>query len=235
MAQSGEPAFINDIPVVYMVVADAVGSGIIESFDRTGRGNVTGTHNRVPEETNIAAMQALLPKLDVLGMLYNPAEQNSVIKVEEVRTIARKMGLDLVSLEVDLGPDGHPVADTLSEKLAELSSGGADFLYVGSSSFLERNGKRLTEAALEIRLPVLSPYERLVTEEAALLSVAARYEEIGRLAAEQAASILLDDRPAGELPIRQMERFAFVVNMRTARALDLFPPLEILQIAETVE
>jgi len=233
--QAGDPTFIDDIPVVYMIVADAVGSRIIESFDHTGRANVTGTHNRVPEETNIAAMRAMLPELDVLAMLYNPAEQNSVVKVEEVRAVARTLGLRFVSLEIDIGPNGQPVSETIPAKLAELSAAGADFLYVGSSSFLERHGKLLTEAAVEIKLPVLSPYERLVTEEAALLSVSARYEEIGRLAAQQAAKILIEGRSAGEVPVLPMEKFAFVVNMKTARALDLFPPLEILQIAETVE
>lgn len=235
LEQAGDPQFIDDIPVVYMVVADAVASGIIESFDATGRQNVTGTHNRVPEETNIAAMRAFMPGLSRLGMLYSPTEVNSVAKVEEVRTLAQALGLELVAVELDLGADGAPVVETIPEKVVLLRDAGAEFLYVGSSSFLERNGALLTQSALDAGLPVLSPYERLVTEEAALLSIAARYDAIGRLAARQAASILLEGNDAGKLPVAQMEEFAFVVNMKTARILDLFPPLEILQIAETVD
>lgn len=235
LADAGDPALLNEIPVVYMVVADAVGSGIIESFDTTGRSNVTGTHNRVPEETNIAAMRAFVPDLQKVGMLYSPAEKNSTTKVEEVRDLTQQLGLDLVAVELDIGTDGAPVADTIPEKLAQLRNEGADFLYVGSSSFLERNGELLTRAAVEVGIPVLSPYERLVTEEQALLSVAARYDAIGRLAARQAATILTQGIPAGDLPVLRMEQFAFVINMNTARSLDLFPPLELLQVAETVE
>ncbi len=235
LAEAGDPALLDDIPVVYMIVADAVGSGIIESFERTGRANVTGTHNRVPEETNIAAMRAFVPDLEQIGMLYSSAENNSTTKVEEVRDLTHQLGLDLIAVELDVGSDGAPVADTIPEKLAQLRDEGADFLYVGSSSFLERNGGLLTRAALEIGIPVLSPYERLVTEEQALFSVAARYDAIGRLAARQAATILTEGIAAGDLPVLRMEQFAFVINMNTARSLDLFPPLELLQIAETVE
>lgn len=235
LADVGDPDLLSEIPVVYMVVADAVGSGIIESFDATGRPNVTGTHNRVPEETNVAAMRAFVPDLQQIGMLYSSAENNSMTKVEEMRNLTRQLGLDLIAVELDGGSDGAPVAGTIPEKLAQLRNAGADFLYVGSSSFLERNGELLTRAALEVGLPVLSPYERLVTEEQALVSVAARYDAIGRLAARLAATILTEGVAAGDLPVLRMDQFAFVINMNTARSLNLFPPLELLQIAETVE
>lgn len=235
IADAGDPAFLSEIPVVYMIVADAVAAGIIESFEATGRPNVTGTHNRVPEETNIAAMRAFVPDLQQIGMLFSSAENNSTTKVEEVRELTQQLGLQLIAVELDLGTDGAPIADTIPEKLAQLKDEGADFLYVGSSSFLERNGGLLARAALEAGIPVLSPYERLVTEEQALVSVAARYDAIGRLAARQAAKILTEGIAAGDLPVLRMEQFAFVINMNTARSLDLFPPLELLQIAETVE
>jgi putative ABC transport system substrate-binding protein len=235
IADAGDPAFLSEIPVVYMIVADAVAAGIIESFEATGRPNVTGTHNRVPEETNIAAMRAFVPDLQQIGMLFSSAENNSTTKVEEVRELTQQLGLQLIAVELDLGTDGAPIAGTIPEKLAQLKDEGADFLYVGSSSFLERNGGLLARAALPAGIPVLSPYERLVTEEQALVSVAARYDAIGRLAARQAAKILTEGIAAGDLPVLRMEQFAFVINMNTARSLDLFPPLELLQIAETVE
>ncbi len=67
VANAGDPRFITDIPLVYMVVADAVASGIVESFERTGRNNVTGTHNRVPEEININAMRSYYPEFNDWG------------------------------------------------------------------------------------------------------------------------------------------------------------------------
>src|SRR3546814_2312260 len=81
-----------------------------------------------------------------------------------------------------------------------------------------------SDLALDQGIPVLSPYEELVRESRALMSVAARYYDVGRLAGEQAEKILVDGISAGELPVAQMTNFAIVINMDVARKLQLFPP-----------
>lgn len=234
LADAGNPRYLNDLPVVYMVVADAVGSGIIKSFEQTGRSNVTGVHNRVPEEINVNAIRTYFPGFRKLGMLYNRGEANSVGKVDEMRALSKRMNFELVALELDRGRDGQPDPSSLPGKLQALRDQGVDFVYVGSSSFIEDNGEVFTAAALRAGLPVLSPYERLVTEADALLSVSSRYYAVGELAARQARRILVDGLSPGKLPVLAMTQFAFVINMRSARQLKLFPPLELLQIAETV-
>lgn len=228
------PQYLTELPVLYMVVADAVGSGIIQSFEQTGRSNVAGVHNRVPEEININAIHTYFPGFRKLGMLYNPSEANSVGKVDEIRDLSKTMDFELVAIAFDLDAKGQPRLETVSEKLQALRDEGVDFVYVGSSSFIERNGEAFTAAALQAGLPVLSPYERLVTEAHALLSVSSRYYAVGELAARQARRILVDGISPGKLPVLAMTQFAFVINMRSARQLKLFPPLELLQIAETV-
>lgn len=234
LKDAGNPHYLTDLPVVYMVVADAVGAGIIRSFEQTGRSNVTGIHNRVPEEININAIRTYFPAFHKLGMVYNPGEDNSVGKVAEIRALSKAMGFELSALAFDTDTDGHPDLATIPEKLQALRDEGVDFVYVGSSSFIERNGEAFTSAALRAGLPVLSPYERLVTEAHALLSVSSRYYAVGELAARQARRILVDGISPGELPVLAMTQFAFVINMDSARQLKLFPPLELLQIAETV-
>jgi putative ABC transport system substrate-binding protein len=234
LADVGNPRYLSRLPVVYMIVADAVGSGIIKSFEDTGRSNVTGTHNRVPEETNINAIRSYFPAFHKLGMLYSSAEANSVVKVDELRALSGPMDFELAAIEFDLDAKGQPDPATIPQKMQALKSQGVDFVYVGSSSFIERNGAAFTEAALDAGLPVLSPYERLVTEAKALLSVSARYNAVGELAAQQALRILADGAKAGDLPVLPMTQFAFVINMESARKLKLFPAIELLQIAETV-
>ncbi len=167
-------------------------------------------------------------------MLYSSAENNSVVKVEEVRALSERMGFDLVAIELALDPAGNPIPESIPDGLRDLQDRNVDFIYVGSSSFIEKNGALFTSSALELGIPVLSPYERLVTEADALLSVSARYDAIGELAARQAEKILVGRARSGDLAVLEMEQFAFVINMESARRLELFPPLELLQIAETV-
>jgi putative ABC transport system substrate-binding protein len=87
---------------------------------------------------------------------------------------------------------------------------------------------------VENGIAVVSPYEELVREHQALLSIAARPEDVGRLAAQQALKILRDGATPGDLPIVRATDFAYVVNMEVARKLGRFPPFAFLQVAEAV-
>jgi putative ABC transport system substrate-binding protein len=234
LSDVGSGKYLDDIPVVFTLVADPLGAKIIESYEKTGRGNVTGTYNRVPEAVNLKAMRLIVPNLKKLGLLYNRNERNSVLKLADMQEQASKLGFELVALE--LGPDENAAPDPakIPGLVAELAAKGVDFLYVGSSSFLRVNADALTKAAIEHRIPVISPYESMVRESHALLSIAAREEDVGKLGAKQALAILVDGKKPGDLPVAFIKDFAYVVNMGTAKAIGRFPPVAVLQVAETV-
>lgn len=234
LEEGSQAAFNHDLPQVFMIVADPVGAGIVESLEHTGRANLTGTYNRVPEEVNIQTLRSYLPQFKRLGLLYHTNENNSVLKRDELAALAEPMGFELVALELPLGPGGEPRGEDIAPRLVELKAAEVDVLYLGSSSFLQEAGEVLTSAAVEQGLPVLSPYEGLVRETSALISVAPRYYDVGRLAGAQAERILVDGRRAGDLPVARMTDFAVVINMEVARRLGRFPPLPLLQVAETV-
>ncbi len=234
LADLADPAFNHDIPQVFTVVADPVGAGVVESLEHTGRANLTGTYNRVPEAVNIATIRAYHPGFAHLGLIYNTNEKNSVLKHAEMTALATEMDFALTALELPLGDDGKPRVEDIAPAMAELKAAGVDFIYLGSSSFLDANRDAFTGAAVENGIPVLSPYERLVRSSQALISVAAPFYKVGRLAATQAEKILVGGAVPGDLAVARMTDFTFVINMDVARKLKLFPPLDLLQIAETV-
>ncbi len=234
LSDQGNPRFIHDIPIVFMVVADPIGSKVIVSYEKTGRDNVTGTRNRVPESVNINTIRSYYPAFKRLGLLYNTNEHNSVVKVKEIENLAGKMNFELVALELELGADGKPKPESIPVRMAELEAAGVDFIYLGSSSFLDVHRDIFTQSAVDHGIPVLSPYERLVRNSHALLSIAANYDDVGKLAGRQVKSILVDGKKPGDLPVLSVDRYAYVVNMATAKKLNMFPSVEILQIAETV-
>jgi putative ABC transport system substrate-binding protein len=234
LADQSNPQFLNDIPVVFTVVADPVGTKIIESYDKTGRPNVTGTRNRVPEPVNIKSIRRYMPGFDHLGVLYDRSEANSLRKVEELQGLTKDLNFTLDAIALDTLPDGTPAAESIKPKIDELKARGVQFLYLGSSTFLEKQRDAFTGAAVEAGLPVLVPYEHMVLESQALMSVAARDYDVGKLAARQASHILLEGKRAGDLPILAMEEFAYLVNMKVAKKLNLYPPVEFLQFVEQV-
>src|SRR3546814_20558397 len=75
-----------------MIVADPVGASIVESLEHTGRPNLTGTYNRVPEAVNIETIRAYLPSFKRLGLLYNSDEKNSVLKRDEIAALTDELG-----------------------------------------------------------------------------------------------------------------------------------------------
>lgn len=233
--QLDDPAFNHDIPQVFTIVADPVKAKLVESLDRTGRANLTGTYNRVPEAVNIETIRTYLPGFSHLGLVYNTNEKNSVLKRDELLALSKEMGFELTAVELPLGDVGKPRADDIAPAVAKLKAVGVEFIYLGSSSFLNANSDALTGAAVENGIPVLSPYERLVRESQAVISVAARYYDVGRLAGAQAEKILVEGARPGDLAVARMTDSAVVINMGVARKLRLIPPLDLLQIAETVE
>ncbi|RYH06103.1 hypothetical protein EU800_25005 [Tropicimonas sp. IMCC6043] len=233
-ADDGKGTHIEGIPAVFWYVADPFGTGIAERFEGSGRSHVAGTYNRVPEAVNIRTIRSIKPDFRHLGILYNGNERNSLIKVEEHRALSKELGYDFTAIEIDPGNPDAPDPALIPERMKALAEAGVDFIYLGSSSYLRIHAEVFTSSAVENGLPVLSPYEELVRENHALVSIAAKAHDVGRVAAEQVLRILRDQKKPSELPIAQVTDYAYVVNMDVARKLGFFPPVEILQVAETI-
>jgi putative tryptophan/tyrosine transport system substrate-binding protein len=221
LEKAADPQFINDIPVVFTAVADPVGSKVIESLAKTGRKNVTGTFNRVPEKLNIQAIKRLDSGFSKLGVLFNANEQNSVAKVKELQELSSKEGFEVLAVELKTEGKNLPPVEEISRGLQALKDQNVTWLYVGSSSYLNVNGKFFTEAATTMGIAVVSPYPALVTSEQALMSIAAPREEVGALAAGQSLKILRDGATPGDLPVEVAQHFTYTLNLDVAKQLNM--------------
>lgn len=224
MEQLNDPKFIHDLPVVFTAVADPVGSKIVQSLEKQGRANVTGTYNRVPEQINLQVIRQYDPAFKKLGLLYNSNEKNSVLKMQELTALAPKMGVELLAIDVDPGNENAPSPDLIPVRMKELAAAGVRWVYLGSSSFLNVNGELYTSSAVDNGIAVVSPYPALVKEHKALLSIAAPREEVGASAANLVLRVLRDGVNPGDLPISISTHFTYTVNMDVAKRLNLNPP-----------
>lgn len=233
LADRNPDRYLTDIPVVFMIVADPVGAGLIENYESSGRTNITGTQNRVPEEVQMKAIRAYR-YFKRLGIIYNTNELNSVLNLEKIRKLAKKMRFDLSEGTIDLDENGKPVLESVPQKIMELKNRNVAFIYVGSSSFLMRHRDYLTNSAIEQRVPIVAAYEEMARKSNALLAVASRYYSVGKLAGFQAKNILVNKTAPIDLPILSLSRYSYVINMETARKLKLYPPIKVLRYAEIV-
>lgn len=226
------PAHVSDIPVVFALVAAPVLAGIMPDLASSGR-NVTGAVHVVPLETQLRAMQSYRA-FDRIGVVYSRSEQNSRAIVAELEALAPSMGFTVTARTFAENAEGQPVADGAEDLVAEIAADGADWLYYLPDTFLGTIYDRITPAALANRLPTFGAAELAVRQGGALVGLVSRYYSVGQLAASKALQILRDGVPPSEIPASTLRRFALIINMDSARALEIYPPLAMLNYAEVL-
>lgn len=233
-SEHGRGSALGDIPALFMIVADPVGSDLVESYEASGRDHVSGVRNRVPEEVQLRLMFEYF-RPERLGVLNHPGELNSTLNTENLQNISQEFGFTL--LEQLYRPDatGRVPVEQIPEAMAALKAQGAEAIYVGSSSYNLDHQDAFVAAATTLDLPVFSAYTQMVAEGGALMAIGTSYANVGRLAALQAADILLDGKEPEMLPIKALNRYSVILNMASARELGLYPPLSLIGVAEVVQ
>jgi putative ABC transport system substrate-binding protein len=230
---SAEPErFLRDIPIVFTFVAAPLDAKIVSNLEKPG-GNVTGTIHIAPVVAQVNTILAYRP-ISRLGVVYNPAERNSLLAVESLRSEWRKRGLTLIEQPVPLN-DGQPSQESIPDAITRCKEAGAQMLYVGPDTFIATTHSGLVaDTALKLKLPTFSVTERIVRTDSALLALSSSSYGIGRLTGIKAAQILLEGKRPGDIPVETLRRFSVVINMTTAKTLSHYPPIDLLNIAEVV-
>ncbi|UFS69246.1 ABC transporter substrate-binding protein [Geomonas sp. RF6] len=213
----------SEIPVVFVDVYGPVETGVVHSMSGSGK-NVAGVSSRVPLVTLIKTALDLKGGKG-LGVLYNPREEGSLVQLREARRIAAQLGLTVTEVNV-------ASAAGIDAALATLFAARVDYIYVSECSACCRSFEKIVHRAGETRIPVLSQMPGAAAK-GALIAMEIDPVEQGQDGAEYAARIL-GGRKAAALPVLTPKRVELIVNMKTARALDLHVPLSVLSAATKV-
>jgi len=216
------------IPIVMAGLSvDPVEAGLIESLARPG-GNVTGLSSLSRELAGkrLELFKEAVPKLVRVATLYDPAIRNSLLEVKEVLPVAaRALGLTVQPWEVR-------DADGFEKVFAALNKQRPDGLYVSGSPLMNNNQKRTAGFALKSRLPSMYGNRERV-DAGGLMSYGADQADIYRRVAYYVDRILKGANPA-DLPVEQPTKFELVINLKTAKALNLTIPQSVLYRADKV-
>jgi len=223
---------ITDIPAVFAIVSQPVGAKVVPNLASSGR-NIAGTSYLVPMDTQINLLQSYRP-VRKLGMVYNPLEKNSLVAADELRDLGKRDGYDLVVAPVDV-VDGKPVVESIASKVRDLKAAGVDFLYIPPDTFLNINRDVLTSAALAEKIPSFAAAENPVLSSKAMLGGVYRYYTVGQLTAYKAEQILVHKMAPADLPVDPPKRLSIIINMPVVRALEVYPPMSLLSLAEVVD
>jgi len=216
------------IPIVMGGSVEPVRTGLVASLARPG-GNITGMSilNSNLMTKNLELLQATLPTLQRLAILVNPGNPVAATQLEELAWAAEVVRVAVQHLEVSTPEDFEPALQAAVRAQAEAILVPSDALYTNSRA-------RLVAAIAKYRLPAIHAYRELV-EAGGLMSYGPSLGDSYRQAARYVDRILKGTKPA-DLPVEQSSRFEFVINLKTAQALGLTIPEQVLlQATEVIQ
>jgi putative tryptophan/tyrosine transport system substrate-binding protein len=214
------------VPIVFVTGGDPVVQGFVASLNRPG-GNVTGVSflSSASGTKRLELLRQLVPKPGVIAELVNPNLPQAESERRDVQAAAHAIGQELIVVEA--GSDRE-----IEAAFATFSQRGAGALFVGTGSFLHSRRERVVALAAQYRIPTIYVLREFVTA-GGLMSYGTSITDAYLLAGVYAGRILKGEKPA-DLPVQQSTKFAFLINLRTAKALGLEIPDKLLALADEV-
>jgi putative ABC transport system substrate-binding protein len=224
-AQAATAGPEDRIPVVFLHPSDPVRSGLVESLSHPG-GNLTGVFGaRDPVVKQLELYQQIMPGLQRLLTLVDPTDAATPPLLGQARDAAEQLGLELDIREATEATD----LERAFHSLAPGEVGGAFLL---SPSLRLNFSKRAIELAAEANLPVQAHRKEWV-DEGALFSLGVDVGPVGAAGARFVDAILTGTPPA-ELPVEEVPRVEFAINLRIAADLRIQVPQDVIERADVV-
>jgi ABC-type uncharacterized transport system substrate-binding protein len=214
------------IPHVFLSHDDPVKLGFVASLNRPG-GNATGVSPLTAELTakRVELARLLMPKGAPLAYLMNPPAPEAPSYLEEIETVARTVKQELVVLKASS-------PEQIDAALLEVARRRAGALIVSTDGYLFARREQIVTLAARDKVPAI--YDRRDYAAAGGLvsygtDLAGAYRQVGIYVGR----ILAGEKPA-DLPVVQSTKFELVLNMRTAKALGIELPAQVLALADEV-
>jgi putative tryptophan/tyrosine transport system substrate-binding protein len=213
------------VPIVFVAVNDPVALGVVPSLARPDS-NVTGLSNQQHDVVGkrLELLREVAPDLRRLAILSNPANTGGVLEVKDVQAAASAMGLDTVTLEIQLAEEVGSALESLNNR--------ADALYIASDPLFNSNRIRINTVVVQLRLPTVCTFREYV-EAGGLMSYGPNFPALFRRGADFVDKILRGTKPA-DIPVEQPTKFDLVINLSTAKTLGLVIPDKLLALADEV-
>ena len=212
------------MPIVLGAVTDPAAAGLVSSWEHPGT-NVTGTSDLSPVGAQLDRLSQILPKANRVGIIFNPAEDNSNIIVAKFKTECEKRNLTVVTATIS---NQNEIKQTLVSLVGKI-----DVLYAPTDATVQSAFPLLIKTANELKLPVFSCDEG-TAKAGAIFSVGFDYNVLGQISAEMATQILKGKKSPADMPIRMADEFQLFYNSIQIKNLGLSLPASWAQAGKQV-
>jgi len=214
------------VPTVFTGVGDAVGAGFVDSLARPG-GNATGF---ISFEWSISGKW-----LELLKEIAPGVTRAVVLRDTELSSGAGQFAVIQAvapSLRVEVKPVNVGNAAEIERTVAAFARAPNGGLITSGSSWLRSNRDLIVKLAARHKLPAVY-YDRVFVDSGGLISYGPDFVDQFRRAAGYVDRILKGEKPA-DLPVQQPTKYELVINLKTAKALDIDVPPTLLARADEV-
>jgi putative tryptophan/tyrosine transport system substrate-binding protein len=218
----------SSIPIVFSIGDDPIRTRLVDSINRP-TGNVTGA------TINFALLGAkrwellreMVPKIAVAAVLVDPNNPSSSLEGQQVEEAARAAGARVLVVDARVG-------NSIESAFASIVSGHADALFVTATPFLTQYREEIVTLAARHAIPAIY-IEREFAAAGGLISYGAPLRDNYHQAGKYVGRLLKGAKPS-DLPVVQGSKIELVINLKTARALDLaIPPSLMIAADEVIE
>ena len=216
----------NTVPIVCGDLTNPIEFGLAASYARPG-GNVTGVLVTVEDlPTKLLALAVeVIPGAKKIGLLVHSDNPIQPALQRSLDASVNTLGVELTVLEIASAQDLHAAFQRLARERVKVVLMLLDFMFLN-----ER--KRIALFAMAERLPTMSAFRENV-EDGGLMSYGTNLRESWRRTASFADKILKGAKP-GDLPIEFPTKLELLINLTTAKALELTIPSTLLARADEV-
>jgi putative ABC transport system substrate-binding protein len=217
----------STIPIVFVNVSDPIGGGFVGSLAHPG-GIITGFISNEPTLGSKwpGLLKEIAPAVERLGFLFNPdTAPYAEPFLRQAEAGAVSLGLKLTASPIHNDPE----IERTVIKLTSVPGGG---LIVLPEVFTNTHSARIIELTAQHRLPTIYTY-RFQVAGGGLMSYGTDLAESFRAAASYVHRIIRGENPAN-LPVQTPIKFSLVINLKTAKALSLEVPANLLARADEV-
>ena len=219
-------AATKTIPIVFQIGADPVRVGLVESFNRPN-GNLTGmtAYFSVAGPKRVELLHELLPAVNTIAVLGNPSNENFQLDTPDILAAADALKLRLEVLTAS-------TENELEEAFATMVQHRLGALVVVPDPLFFDRREQLVQLAARHMIPAIYP-SRVFTDLGGLMSYGSGLKDLFQEAGIYVGKILKGARTT-DLPIQQSTKSEMVINLKTARTLDLTLPSQLLALADEV-
>ncbi|MGE6440891.1 ABC transporter substrate-binding protein [Psychrobacter sp. NPDC078409] len=218
-------AATTTIPIIYTAVSDPLGAKLITADGKPFQSNLTGLSSQLPLEPQLDLLQQIKPELKTIGYVYSPGEANSVSLRENLKQALPARGLSLLDI-----PANRPTDIGMATRSLQ---GRADIIYTSFDNNVASAFEAMTQAANELKLPIIASDEFSV-KRGATAALGVNDYDFGRTTGKMVYRVL-NGEAVNTIKPEVMNDLTLYVSPKHAKTQGVSLPAELLKNAINVD